>query len=486
MLGGALLALLIGMAMLAAPAVAKPDEGEPDASPAITTATDAPATEQVVVETANVESSSVEMAPAVPTLRRAALRLVVTTSSDWVQVDLPGVSAGHVTVAGARSVRPTDRGIVVSGPVKVLGSVTVDVVTEVAPELTQGWVTVSQGGVGKATVEVRNRTAGSYEVARVVTDWATTKRTVALPADQLMGAEQLQWTRADDQRRVLAFTYPWFGEWAKTDGRLSVHPTDPWISSSDDSALLQARRARAHGIDGFVMSFSGGAKHGLALHHSLAAAEAAGGTATVLLETGAAASPAEAEQWLVEALRQADSPAFMRLDGVPVVFAFATGTVPSGEWHAVSERLAAAGTPVELISDTWSPGGPSAGLYRYNALLRTPTDPMTTAQLTDWNQTVSRRLRASATLGAGSPGVVVATVQPGWHRLKHVEGEVTIARDGTETLDGTWRAALAAEADWVVVTSWNEWYEGTGIAPSIEHGTAALEATARWAARFRS
>jgi len=488
LLGTALLALLTVMVVLAAPASAKPEKVKAGGGRPTSTTTVEPtmAAEPTVAEPTTSEPTVAPVAPTPPALRRAALRLAVTTSSDWVQIDLPGISAGHVTVEGTRSVRPTDRGIVVSGPAKVTGSVTVDVVTEVAPELAQAAVTVAQGGAGKSTVQVLNRTGAPYEVTTIGTDWATTKRTAALTADALMGSEQLQWTRADDQRRVLAFIYPWFsGDWVATSPDLTAHPTSTWKTLDAASALVQAEQARANGIDGFVMSFSGAKSHGLPLANTLAAAERTGGTATVLLETSAAASAAEAEQWLVEALQQSSSPAFMRLGGVPVVFTFATGTVPATRWQAIADRLTAAGTPVEIVSDTWSPDGHSAGLYRYNALLQTPTDPMTTAELTAWNQSAARRLRARATLGTGSPGVVVATVQPGWHRLKSVEGEVPVPRDGTATFDATWQAALDGEPDWVVVTSWNEWYEGTGIAPSVEYGTTALEATSGWAARFR-
>ncbi len=33
------------------------------------------------------------------------------------------------------------------------------------------------------------------------------------------------------------------------------------------------------------------------------------------------------------------------------------------------------------------------------------------------------------------------------------------------------------EGDWVFITSWNEWHEGTEIEPSIEHGYDALDET---------
>ena len=434
------------------------------------------------------EPTVVEARADADVMRRAALRIVVTTTSDWAQVDLPGISAGHVVVDNpqGRQVRPTARGLVVRGPVRTYGTVTVDLVTEVPQSFEAGEVTVSQGGAGGTSVQVDNRTEAPYRVASLSTSWSPTRRSVKIPADTLMGTQQLEWDRADGERRVLAFTYPWFGEWAKTDPRLSVHPAETWRTLDRDDAVHMASVARAHGIDGFVMSFAGAKHHGLPLHHSLEAAAETGGTATILLETTQAGSAAIAEQWLAEALRQGDHPAFMRLDGVPVVFTFASGSVSPAEWQGITQRLAVAGTPVRIIADAWHGNdGAFAGHYRYNALLQSATDEMTSTELLTWNQAVSRGLRARSTLGAGSPGVVVATVQPGWdNHLMKGEGSLVIPRDGTATYDRTWQAAVASEADWVVITSWTEWYEGTGIARSTEHGTTALEATATWAERF--
>lgn len=420
-------------------------------------------------------------------MRRAALRISIHTSSDWAQVDLPGVSAGHLVARGAGAeVTPIASGVVVRGPAGVERSIEVDVVTEVPGELTDGWVTLQQGGVGSTTVTVTNRTTDPYDVLTVATrGGATVSQPVSTEA--LMGRAQLPWKRADQQRRVLAFTYPWFDESAATDPQLSVHPASPWRSWDPDDALRSSREARQHGIDGFVMSWAGAAQNGLALHQTLVAAEATGGTATILLETVEAGSAEVAERWIAEALEQAGNPAFMRLDGVPVVFVFDGGRLSGEQWRTIAQRLAAAGTPVELVGDTWDgQGGAMTGMFRYNAVLRTEQDLMTPAELTDWNRGVTRALRARATLGEGEPGLVVATAQPGWDdRPLRGADRLTVPRHGVETYGATWAAALAGEPDWVVITSWNEWYEGTGIAPSVEHGTTALEATAPWAQRFR-
>ena len=53
-------------------------------------------------------------------------------------------------------------------------------------------------------------------------------------------------------------------------------------------------------------------------------------------------------------------------------------------------------------------------------------------------------------------------------------------KDG-DRYDLTWSAALTSEPEWMLVTSWNEWFEATHIAPSKKFGTKALNQTAAWA-----
>ena len=38
--------------------------------------------------------------------------------------------------------------------------------------------------------------------------------------------------------------------------------------------------------------------------------------------------------------------------------------------------------------------------------------------------------------------------------------------------------------EWVLITSWNEWYETTNVAPGTTTGTRALDQTRTWTRRF--
>src|SRR5690606_6681887 len=58
-------------------------------------------------------------------------------------------------------------------------------------------------------------------------------------------------------------------------------------------------------------------------------------------------------------------------------------------------------------------------------------------------------------------------------------------RDGA-LYDELWEAAITALPQWVVITSFNEWHEGSQIEPSLEHGDYYIRRTAEWADRFRT
>ncbi len=60
-----------------------------------------------------------------------------------------------------------------------------------------------------------------------------------------------------------------------------------------------------------------------------------------------------------------------------------------------------------------------------------------------------------------------------------------VDRRGGATYDEYWDMAEEANVDWVLITSWNEWHEGTEIEPSLEHGFDALAQTRERAAGFK-
>lgn len=57
--------------------------------------------------------------------------------------------------------------------------------------------------------------------------------------------------------------------------------------------------------------------------------------------------------------------------------------------------------------------------------------------------------------------------------------------DGVETYNWAWETALQHNPDFILVTSWNEFFEGTAIEPSKEYGDYYIGKTAEWSQKLR-
>jgi len=56
--------------------------------------------------------------------------------------------------------------------------------------------------------------------------------------------------------------------------------------------------------------------------------------------------------------------------------------------------------------------------------------------------------------------------------------------NGVNTYDWAWETALQYNPDYVLITSWNEFFEGTAIEPSKEYGDFYIKKTAEWVKRW--
>ena len=73
---------------------------------------------------------------------------------------------------------------------------------------------------------------------------------------------------------------------------------------------------------------------------------------------------------------------------------------------------------------------------------------------------------------------------PGFDNTKSSPANVKAERYGGRTYRGMWEAALNSKPDWILISSWNEWAEGTEIEPSRELGDEYLKITAEYAKPF--
>ena len=80
----------------------------------------------------------------------------------------------------------------------------------------------------------------------------------------------------------------------------------------------------------------------------------------------------------------------------------------------------------------------------------------------------------------------ISTVMPGYDDSRIRSGHEVRSRDNGEYYRAAWKDAIDRKAQAVIVTSWNEWFEGTQIEPSQSYGNLYLDLTREWSARYQS
>jgi hypothetical protein len=422
-----------------------------------------------------------------PTLTR--IHVAMSSSSDWAKLSLPGttVLAAHAsTVSTGARLDYDDSSFTLRGPVPSSGVVdaVVLVPVDVAPVLR-----LEKGFDGSAQTIVDRTIASPQTIADIVDDArsGTGPYAVVTPIDRsaLVGAG-FNPARIDDRRLVLGFYYPWWTASSFRHGYWVDRPTTDPATDTAAGVSGQVDLASQHGIDGFVVSWDGASPHPQRFDLVLAAAQRRPGFVVapylevdeIHQEQGPGPGPILHQ--LMAALSRAGSPAFLHRGGRPVVFVFGARHVAAQEWAAVRRKLAAAGQDPFLVGDDPEAESSFEGFHYYNPNLMTPSQLSATylASLASLRLGADVDSRQTRRLWA-------ATVSPGENNRAEKFWSPTVrSRQGGASFDQTWGAALASLPDWVLVTSWNEWFEDTAVAPGTGTGNRALTQTQSWSAQF--
>ncbi len=307
------------------------------------------------------------------------------------------------------------------------------------------------------------------------------------------------------RRRILAFYYPWYrtrsfsgkeNHWGKADPRggdipLALHrplggPYDSLDPRVVDRHLSQARAA---GIDTFVASWWGeGSGTDRAFPLLLERAARQGMKVTAYLERVGGSPPSAAEaagELLRLGRRYASHRAWLRLEGRPVLFLYgrALRRIGAPAWvRALETARKKGGADWVVLADGLEEENAAFfdGIHTYNPLgVYRGLPPAKLAGAA--KSFMERVVRLARSRGK----IACATLLPGYDDTKIRKPGVRLDRLGGRLYDLQWKAALEVRPDWVVITSFNEWHEGSEIEPSRELGDRYLEATARWARAWK-
>jgi hypothetical protein len=311
---------------------------------------------------------------------------------------------------------------------------------------------------------------------------------------------------------VSIFFYPWYatpataprtayrhweqnGHTPPDDIGANFYPAGGLYSSLDPAVLArQAAQMAASGVDTVVSSWWGqGAYEDWMLPDLVAATKAAGLRLAIHLEPykGRTAAGAAADV------------AYLRTLGINEIYVYQADTAgPASDWAAVTAAnpgvrfLAESGNLSSMLTGSFADYAAAAGfdgIYTYDAVRYGAAE-------------------MAATCGAARQRRLLCapSVAPGFDARRSGSPQLGVVdAAGGARYDALWRAALAASADVVSITSWNEWHEGTQIEPAKPYcfpsdgfcspgydgvysrfGTAAqtayMDRTASWSADFRA
>ena len=254
------------------------------------------------------------------------------------------------------------------------------------------------------------------------------------------------------ERRVSIFYYPWYGN-PRADGRWihwrqqrpargllasAYYPARGPYSGGDPRVVRDhMREIAATGVDEVVVSWWGrGSLEDRRLPLVLREARRHGLLLSIHLEPYEGRTVASTERDI----------AYLRTRGIRDFFVFGATMEPAAEWKALNRRLRG----VRLFANTALVGralaGGFDGIYTYDVMV--------------YRERIFRRICGQA---RRNRLLCVPSVGPGFDARRATRISVVRPRRRGRTYDSMWRAAIAARAEAITITSYNEWHEGTQI-----------------------
>lgn len=253
-----------------------------------------------------------------------------------------------------------------------------------------------------------------------------------------------------------AFLYPWFPTaWSQlgVDPYTNYHPLLGRYDSADDAAIYaQLLLAKQAHIDAFIGSWWGqGDRTDVALQHIIPRSQADGSPLrwSVYYEPEGIGDPSVTQivsdlQYLKTTLF--GQPNYLTVGGKPVVFVYSDGA----DGQAMTTRWAQAKAQF---------GGNLYVVLKVHANYRADT-----AQPDSWHQ-----YAPSSAIDKQLPYSI--SVSPGFWKV----GESPrLARNPT-TFDTNVATMVSSGVPWQLITTWNEWSEGTSVEPAAEFGTTYID-----------
>ncbi len=276
---------------------------------------------------------------------------------------------------------------------------------------------------------------------------------------------------------VLAFYYAWFDQNTWTSGQSVDLPAVHYNSADPATIERQVTQAAGAGIDVLVQSWYGPQVENNQTETNfrtlLATAPAHGLHAAVSFETGGPFfANAEAVTGALTTLlnTHVPQPGYFRYQDKPVIFFWRQQRFSVEQWQAIRAQVDPNHTTLWIAEGTdLSYQAVFDGHHLYSiAWAASPA-----AELAKWGD----RVRAYEAKN-GVDRLWIATAMPGYDDTKLPRADAfSVPRRNGDYYRAAWQGAAASRPDMIIITSFNEWPEGTQIEPSAGYGNQYLDIT---------
>jgi glycoprotein endo-alpha-1,2-mannosidase len=308
---------------------------------------------------------------------------------------------------------------------------------------------------------------------------------------------------------VLASYYVWYGpgkSWGKEDvakkeiSNTARYPIKGAYDSHDPAVIdWHIDQAKAQGITGFIASWWGVGEHESWVEKGcqilIERAEKKNFKIAIYWEQ----APGEGKDQIQRAIgelsyvltRYGKSPAFLKVDGKPVIFAYGRvmWQIPPNAWPEIIRATRTKAGDFALIAD----GDQKNYAYLFDGLHTYPVPsgekfaqlPAKTERPHEEAVALAARAYEEAVgFARQHQRIACVTVSPGYDDRKHNKPGFQVDRHDGHPYEALWKEAVKVNPDWILITSWNEWPEGTEIEPSVELGDKYLKITSQYAKSF--
>jgi len=284
---------------------------------------------------------------------------------------------------------------------------------------------------------------------------------------------------------ILAFYYLWYKK-----NNWFIFPLDDtpvsFYSSSDERVMLQhIRQAKSNGIDGFICSWDEPNSYSDSnIKKFLKLSDRNNFKVAFYLETLTENGP-RTEIELYENLKYlitnySSHKSVIKIFDKPLIFIWATNEIPIDTWRRIIRRLRSESLDATFIAMSYDLAALEVfdGLHQYGVILLD--------DLKREYEPVSKIVKNYYLL-SGAQKIWTATVQPGYdeRKIPKRKGFYKERNDG-KYFQETFIRAIESNPDFILITSWNEWWEHTHIEPSKKHKNLYLSLTKKYAKKFKS